>query len=120
MLFRSGDICLVASPTYFVFLGTLAGVGARAVPVETDEDGMRMDALETELERLEAAGELDRVKLIYLVSDFENPSGISLSAERRAAAVEIARRFSKEHRIFVLEDAAYRELRYDGPELPSI
>jgi 2-aminoadipate transaminase len=120
VLLDPGDICLVASPTYFVFLGTLAGVGARAVPVETDEDGMRMDALETELERLEAAGELDRVKLIYLVSDFENPSGISLSAERRAAAVEIARRFSKEHRIFVLEDAAYRELRYDGPELPSI
>ena len=120
VLLDPGDICLVAAPTYFVFLGTLAGVGAEAVPVETDEEGMNIDALEAELERLEAAGDLDRVKLIYLVSYFENPSGISLSTERRAQAVDVARRFSKEHRLFILEDAAYRELRYDGPARPSI
>lgn len=120
MLFDPGDICLVAAPTYFVMLGVLQGVGARIIPVATDDDGMRMDALEAELERLEAAGELPRVKLIYLVSFFENPSGISLSADRRDAAVDIARRWSKHHRIFVLEDAAYRELHYDGPDLPSI
>ncbi|MCH7686071.1 MAG: PLP-dependent aminotransferase family protein, partial [Planctomycetes bacterium] len=120
VLLDPGDICLVASPTYFVFLGTLAGLGARAVPVATDQHGMQMDALEQELQRLEAAGELGRVKLIYLVSYYENPSGISLSAERRAAAVKIARRWSKEQRIFVLEDAAYRELRFDGDRLPSV
>lgn len=115
-----GDIVLVAAPTYFVYLGTLNGQGARIIPVETDNDGMRMDALENELERLQTAGELDRVKLIYLVSYYENPSGLSLSAERRQQVVEIARRWSKQQRIFVLEDAAYRELRYDGPKLPSI
>jgi 2-aminoadipate transaminase len=120
VLLDPGDICLVAAPTYFVFLSVLKGLGARAIPVATDDDGMRMDALEGELERLESAGELDRVKLIYLVSDYENPSGVSLSAERREVVVEIARRWSKSHRLFVLEDAAYRELRYDGPDFPSI
>ena len=120
VLLDPGDICLVASPTYFVFLGTLTGLGAQAVPVATDRDGMQMDALEQELKRLEAAGDLGRVKLIYLVSYYENPSGISLSAERRKAAVQIARRWSKEQQIFVLEDAAYRELHFDGERLPSV
>lgn len=120
VLLDPGDICLVASPTYFVFLGVLEGLGAKAVPVATDENGMRMDALEAELARLESEGLLDRVKLIYLVSYYENPSGVSLSLDRRREVVDIARRWSKNHRISILEDAAYRELRYDGPELPSV
>lgn len=120
VLLDPGDIALVAAPTYFVFLGTLNGIGARIVSIPADDDGMRMDALEAELARLRSAGELHRVKLIYIVSDYENPSGVSLSAERRRAVVDIAERWSTEQRIFILEDAAYREMRYDGPELPSI
>lgn len=120
VLFDPGDICFVAAPTYFVFLGVLEGVGARAIPVETDEDGMVPEALEAELARVEAAGELHRVKLIYLVSYYENPSGISLSADRREKMVEIARRWSRDHKLYILEDAAYRELHYSGPELPSV
>lgn len=115
-----GDICLVSAPTYFVFLGTLNGVGARTIAVESDEHGMRMDALEATLEQIESAGDLPRVKLIYLVSSFENPSGVTLADERRPQAVDIARRFSRSHRILILEDAAYRELRYDGEDGPSI
>ena len=119
-LFDPGDICLVAAPTYFVFLGTLNGVGARTIAIETDERGMRMDSLEAELARLEEAGELNRVKMIYLVSSFENPSGVTLADDRRKQAVEIAKRWSKKHRILILEDAAYRELRYEGDDGPSI
>lgn len=119
-LFDPGDICLVAMPTYFVFLGVLHGVGARIIPVDTDENGMCPEALEAKLEALADVGELGRVKLIYAVSYFENPSGISISADRRPRFVDIARRFSREHRLLILEDAAYRELCYDGPTLPSI
>ncbi len=119
-LFDPGDICLVAAPTYFVFLGVLNGVGARAIAIDTDEHGIKSNALETELARLNAAGELSRVKLIYLVSYYENPSGVSLAAQRRKEIVEIARRWSRDQRLFVLEDAAYRELRYDGEDLPSV
>ena len=79
-----------------------------------------MDALEAELARLEEAGDLNRVKMIYLVSSFENPSGVTLADDRRKQVVEIARRWSKQHRILILEDAAYRELRYEGEDGPSI
>ncbi len=119
-LFDPGDICLVAAPTYFVFLGVLNGVGARTIAIETDEHGMKPDALEAELARLESAGELHRVKLIYLVSYYENPSGVSLETTRRREIVAITHRWSKHHRLFVLEDAAYRELRYDGEDRPSL
>lgn len=120
VLLDPGDVCLVAAPTYFVFLGTIAGVGANAVSVGTDENGMQPEALEAALERFAAAGELERVKLIYLVSDFENPSGFSLSADRRQMIVQIAKRWSRSHRIHILEDAAYRELRYEGTAPPSV
>jgi 2-aminoadipate transaminase len=120
VLLDPGDVVLVAAPTYFAYLGTLNGLGARIIPVAADADGMRTDALETELRSLDRAGDLPRVKLLYIVSYYENPTGISLSAERRRAVVEIARCWSRHQRIFVLEDAAYRELRYDGPELPSV
>lgn len=120
VLFNPGDIAFVSSPTYFVFLGTLAGVGARAIPIRSDEHGMVLEDVERELVRLNAAGELHRVKLLYLVSDFENPSGVCLSAKRRQQAVALVRKWSRKQRIMILEDAAYRELRYSGRPLPSI
>lgn len=120
VLFNPGDIAFVAAPTYFVFLGTLAGVGARIIPIRSDEHGMVLEELDQKIQSLAAEGELHRVKLIYLVSDFENPSGVCLSAERRRQAVEIARKWSQQHRIMILEDAAYRELRYSGEPIPSI
>ncbi|REJ85976.1 MAG: PLP-dependent aminotransferase family protein [Planctomycetota bacterium] len=120
ILLDEGDICLVAGPTYFVFLGNLNGVGAEAVSVPADENGMLTGALDNTLAELDRAGQLDRVKMIYAVSYYDNPSGTSLSPERRREIVEIARRWSRRQRIFVLEDAAYRELRYDGPLLESI
>jgi 2-aminoadipate transaminase len=120
ILLDPGDICLVAGPTYFVFVGNLNGVGAEAINVPADEEGMRTDALEQTLRQLEREGRLNRVKLIYVVSYYDNPSGISLSPQRRRKVVEIAKRWSKAQRILVLEDAAYRELRYDGPLLESV
>jgi 2-aminoadipate transaminase len=120
VLLDPGDIVLTPAPTYFAFLGAVNGLGARAISVATDDDGLSIDALEAEFQRLAGTGELPRVKLIYAVSDYENPTGVSLSAERREGLVELARRWSRDQRIFILEDAAYRELRYDGPELPSI
>ena len=110
----------MAAPTYFVFLGVLNGVGARAIPIETDERGLHPQALDAELARLDAAGELPRVKLIYIVSEYENPSGVSLATERRREVVALAKKWSRDHRLFVLDDAAYRELRYDGAARPSL
>lgn len=119
-LFNEGDICLVAAPTYFVYLGVLDGVGANVIPIKTDNDGMCPQALGAELQRLSEAGQLHRVKMVYIVSYHDNPAGVSVSEERRAGLLQCVRTWSTHHKIFLLEDAAYRELHYDGPHLPSI
>lgn len=119
-LLDPGDIVLCAAPTYFVYLGLLHNLGVRTVGVASDADGLVCDAVEETLLALEQQHELHRVKAIYVVSYFDNPSGATLSLERRRHLVELAQRWSKEHKIYVIEDAAYRELRLDGPEVPSM
>jgi len=119
-LFDPGDIVLCAAPTYFVYLGVCKNLQIRAISVACDDGGLMPDALEDRLREIAARGELERVKAIYVVSYFDNPSSITLSAERRAAVVGIAKRWSKSRRIYVLEDAAYRKLRYSGDDVPSM
>jgi 2-aminoadipate transaminase len=119
-LFNPGDIVLCGAPEYFVFLGMVANLDVRAIGVATDADGMIPEALAEELARLDAQGELPAVKAIYLTSYYSNPSTATLSAPRRPIVVELAKRYSREHPIYVIEDAAYRELRYHGEEIPSL
>ncbi len=119
-LLDPGDIVLVESPTYFVFLGPLETRGARAIRIPIDEGGMRIDRLEATLARLESEGQLERVKLIYTIPEHANPTGISLDASRRRPLLELARKWSKRHRIFILEDAAYRGLGFETAEPPTI
>lgn len=120
VLLDPGDIVLAAAPCYFVFLGMIGSLGARAVGVAIDEHGMIPAALEAELARRQAAGELHRVKMLYLTSYFDNPSTVTLARERRGQIVEIAKRWSTASKIYVLDDAAYRELRYAGDDVPSL
>jgi 2-aminoadipate transaminase len=120
VLFDPGDIVITEAPSYFVFHSLLKSHGARVLTVPMDDGGMRLTDLETLLERLHQSGELSRVRAIYTVDYFQNPTGLSLAGERRSKLVELARRFSTDHRILILEDAAYRELRYAGADLPSV
>jgi len=120
VLFDEGDLVIAEAPSYFVYHGVLGSLGAKVLSVPMDDGGMDLDALEDLLHRLEATGEIRRLKLIYTVDYFQNPTGLTLAEDRRPRLVELAERFSKQHRIIVLEDAAYRELRYTGPDLPSV
>jgi 2-aminoadipate transaminase len=119
-LIDPGDIVIAANPSYFVYAGALQSLGATVFTVPMDANGMVVDEVQHLLARLEREGRLDRVKLVYCTSYFQNPTGLTLSAERRPRLLEIVQRFSKRHRILILEDAAYRELRYDGESFPSI
>ena len=119
-LFDPGDIVICEAPSYFVYHGVLESAGVKVHAVPMDDGGMNLVALEELLTRLEKSGEIAKLKLIYTVDYFQNPTGLSLAADRRPKLVELARRFSKKHRILILEDAAYRELRYDGDDLPSV
>ncbi|MCY2954875.1 MAG: PLP-dependent aminotransferase family protein [Planctomycetota bacterium] len=120
VLVDPGDIVIAGNPSYFVFTGTLQSLGATVHSVPMDEDGMDVDTLERLLERLDDAGQLGRVKFVYCVSYYDNPTGQTLSQERRERLVEVVKRFSRSHRILILEDAAYREMGYDTWILPSI
>ncbi|MGA2496451.1 MAG: PLP-dependent aminotransferase family protein [Tepidisphaeraceae bacterium] len=115
-----GDIVICGNPTYFVFAGALETLGASVMTVPMDQDGMDVEALDRLLGRIEAAGQLRRVKLVYCTSFFDNPTGLTLSLPRRRRMLDIVRGHSRSHRILILEDAAYRELNYDGASPPSI
>lgn len=120
-VFNPGDIVLAAAPTYFVYMGTLRAGGVNVVGVEADEAGMSIEALKLQLEEIEAAGNATKVRAIYLVTEFDNPSGSCLSAERRNELLGLVRRWNEKHdRLLVISDAAYTELRYSGEDLPPL
>jgi 2-aminoadipate transaminase len=120
VLVDPGDIVIAANPSYFVYAGALQSLGADVRCVPMDEGGMDVDAVGRLLASLDAQGLIDKVKFVYCTSYFDNPTGLTLAADRRPKLVELVRRYSRGHRILILEDAAYRELRYDGPAIPSI
>jgi 2-aminoadipate transaminase len=115
-----GDIVLAGAPNYFVFLGMLENLGARCIAVPADESGLNPEALDDTLRSLAAAGELPRVKAVYVTSYFDNPRSISVAADRRPRLVEVVKRHSAAGQIYILEDTAYRELRYAGDDVPSL
>jgi 2-aminoadipate transaminase len=109
-----GDIVLVDRPSYFVYLEMLTGLGVQARSMPLDNEG-RIDGagLSVLLETLRTRGEIDRVKAVYFVSYFSNPSARSLDEEEKNT---IADSLMKAGVIVpVVEDAAYRELYYEQP-----
>ena len=120
VLVDPGDIVLTSWPSYFVYAGALQTFGAEVRCVDMDDEGVVPAALEALLGQLAAEGRLPRVKLLYLCDYHQNPTGISLSAQRRPALLDIIRRYSTHHRILIIEDAAYRELTYEGRPAPSL
>jgi 2-aminoadipate transaminase len=115
-----GDIVLTAAPSYFVFLGMLGNLGARSISVASDEHGLVPEALDETFRKLMSSGELARVKAVYVTSYFDNPTSVSVAPERRSRIIEIVKRHSTAGAIYVLEDTAYRELRYTGADVPSL
>lgn len=106
-----GDVILVERPTYFVFLELLRGLGVEAVSMPMRPTGeVDVDALREQLGQMEKAGQIDRVKALYLVSYYANPSGHSVSFESKKAIVSLLA--ERDGKIALLEDAAYRELYY--------
>ena len=105
-----GDAVAVEAPTYLGAIMAFAGYQAQLDGFGMDDDGMLVDAFE---ERL-AAGY--RPKFVYVIPEYQNPSGRTLSLERRHALVDACRRYG----VLIFEDVAYRELSFDGSSLPSL
>jgi 2-aminoadipate transaminase len=109
-LVDTGDVAVVEEPTYLGAIMAFRGYEADLRGVPMDGDGMRVDVLADLLE----SG--SRPKVLYTIPDHQNPTGLSLAAERRPALVELARRYG----FLILEDVAYRELGFDGAAPPSL
>ena len=98
ILLDCGDIVITGWPSYFVYTGTLEAVGASVRCVDMDDDGIVPEALDGLLGQLASAGELPRVKILYVCSYHQNPTGITLAADRREGILEIVRKYSTDHR----------------------
>jgi len=109
-----GDIVLCGAPTYLGALGAFMSYGAQIEGITLDDEGMSIDELRSRFAALEAAGQ--RPKFLYTVPDFQNPSGIHMSLNRRREIV----RFAAEKQLLLVEDSPYREFNFSGEELPSL
>lgn len=106
----TGDVVLCESPTYLAAITALRAYGCEFIEVPTDDNGMKMDALEKILDTTK------NVKVIYVIPDFQNPTGRTWSLERRQQLAKISMKYG----VIVLEDNPYGELRFEGETLPSV
>ncbi len=109
VLLEPGDRVLVEEPSYLAALQCFGLAGAQAIPVPCDDGGLDPDALEALIAE-------HRPTLLYTVPTFHNPTGRTLSLERRLALAEVAQRTG----VWIVEDDPYGELRYSGEALPAV
>ncbi len=108
-LVNEGDTVLAEGPSFLGSLQAMRLYGANIVSVDMDGDGIRLDLLEE-------AAKKHRPKLLYTIPNFQNPTGVTMSLERRKAVAALAEKYD----FIVAEDDPYRGLRYEGEPLPSI
>ena len=115
ILVNPGDVVLTSSPSYLGALQSFRSYRAdiRGVAHKTSLSDFRQE-YETVLEQVKAEGK--KVKFLYMIPDFQNPSGESLTLEERQMLVDLA----SEHDFLIVEDSPYRELRYEGEPVPTM
>lgn len=106
---NEGDMVITESPSFIGGLNSFRSFGGKTVGVEMDEDGMNMDKLELLLKSCKA-------KLVYTIPTFQNPTGITMSLEKRKRLLELA----DEYDLIILEDNPYGELRFAGEDIPTL
>ena len=115
VLVDPGDVILTSNPSYLGALQSFCSYRAEVVGVshEPDLDSFRKAYVEA-IEAVLAAGK--KLKFLYMIPDFQNPSGETLSLEERLVLVELAEKYD----FLIVEDSPYRELRYEGSDVPTI
>ena len=109
-----GDIIITESPAYAGALNSFRSYEAKIIGIPLDKDGIDTSILEKKLKEL--GDKKARVKFIYLVPNFSNPSGVTLSLQRRKKVLELAKKYN----IMILEDNPYGMLRYKDKPIPTI
>lgn len=109
-LLNEGETVICEAPSFIGSLNTFRSYNGRLVGVAVEADGMNMEALEKALQ------ENKNTKFIYTIPNYQNPSGVTMSLEKRKKLYELAKKYS----VLILEDNPYGELRYSGEAIPSI
>ncbi len=110
IMLDAGDTVICESPTFIGALNAFRVCGANTVGVEIEHDGINTEKLENALKSN------PKTKIIYLIPTFQNPSGTTMSAEKRKAVYELAKKYG----VVILEDNPYGELRFSGDDIPTI
>lgn len=105
LLIDKGDVIITEAPTFLGALGAFAACEPQYETVPVDDDGLDTDALEALLMRQ------PRAKLLYTIPDYHNPTGVTMSLERRKALIRLANKYG----LIILEDTPYREVHFDAP-----
>lgn len=108
-LINPGDVILCESPTFLGAIQAMREYNAKLIPMPMDENGVIVEAAEELIKK-------HHPKMMYIIPTFQNPTGITLSLERRKALAELAARYG----VVIAEDDPYRDLRYTGEALPPI
>jgi len=112
IFFNIGDYLIVECPTYLGALSAFQAYQPNYIPVHIGKGGMKIEELEEKLKK----NKNKPIDLIYTVPTFQNPSGVTMSLEKRKHLLEIARKYN----LIIVEDDPYSELRYSGKPVPSI
>ncbi len=109
LLAKPGDVVLVEQPSYDRAIKTFRRRGAKVIGIPLEADGINLAALEKAVQQRTPA-------FLYIIPDFQNPAGITMSYEKRQAVVDIAERYG----FWLVEDVPYRSLRYSGTSIPLL
>lgn len=109
-----GDPIVVGLPTYLGAVQAFNSYGAKFIGIPLDKQGMNINKVEEVLK--EYARRKEKIKFIYIVPDFQNPSGVTMSLERREKLLDLCYEFGT----IVIEDSPYRDLRFEGTSLPMV
>lgn len=110
VLLNEGDTLFCEAPSFIGSLNAFKSYNVNLVGIPMEEDGMKLDALE------EALRTANKPKLIYIIPNFQNPTGLCTSLEKRKAIYELAKKYG----VMILEDNPYGDIRFAGKNIPSI
>lgn len=109
-----GDTVIVGLPSYLGGLSAFNSYGADMIGIPMDDEGENPEIMETKIKEAIARGK--KPKFIYIIPDFQNPAGMTMTEKRRKDIIEIAHKYD----ILIIEDSPYRELRYEGEDQRTI
>ncbi len=109
-----GDFIIVENPSYLGGLSAFRAYGAKMIGVDLEDDGINIAQFEEKLKKIYKEGK--KVKFFYTIPDFQNPAGVCTSLSKRKKIIEIANKYD----FMIIEDAPYKELRYENEDLPYL